>query len=400
MIVRYNSLNRFEKPVFTLCQPGSTYNNGLLTKTIGALVDHEAEEIVFNFNALSELNVRVNLIPREDTEENDYVYGLFEAIENRRLIYAEDIGYFVITNVSDGYNNGVRYKDVSAKSVDAELQQKMIPYIADGTYRFSTDSIGKNNGLLESIVESLPLWTIGYVDASVADKWRTFEDVDTSLNCLSFLINNVQDAYECIVVFDIIHRIINVYSQDNYVRQTDIHISKHDLINSIDVDENADDIYTAINALGNDTVSIAAVNPTGTNVIYAFNHYLSWMPEQLRKKVTVWQDEIDTVFEEHYRLSRTYYQYLTSSVDLNQEIEKLNTQITMYSRCRDNIVAQSSTNIVGQYNPVIQENGGLVLFGVKLYAQQFLAIISFAITLLLIVYMRLVIAPIKKVEGN
>lgn len=54
----------------------------------------------------------------------------------------------------------------------------------------------------------------------------------------------------------------------------------------------------------------------------------------------------------------------------------------------------------GSILAVIQENGGLVLFGVKLYAQQFLAIISFAITLLLIVYMRLVIAPIKKVEGN
>ena len=46
----------------------------------------------------------------------------------------------------------------------------------------------------------------------------------------------------------------------------------------------------------------------------------------------------------------------------------------------------------------IQSNGGIVIFGVSIYAQQFLAIISFAITLLLIAYMRLVIAPIKKVE--
>ena len=60
MIVRYNSLNRFETPVFTLCQPGSTYSDGLLTKTIGALVDHEAEEIVFNFDA--KLNNKIHCI--------------------------------------------------------------------------------------------------------------------------------------------------------------------------------------------------------------------------------------------------------------------------------------------------------------------------------------------------
>ena len=46
----------------------------------------------------------------------------------------------------------------------------------------------------------------------------------------------------------------------------------------------------------------------------------------------------------------------------------------------------------------IQKAGGIVIFGLKLYAQQFLAIISFMITLILIVYMRKIIAPIKKVE--
>ena len=361
MIVRYNSLNRFETPVFTLCQPGSTYANGYLTKTIGALIDHEAEEIVFNFNALSELNMRVNMVPKDDSEENEYARGLYKSIQNRRLIYVEDIGYFVITNVSDGYDNNISYKDITAKSVDAELQQKMIPYIADGTYRFSTDSTGEHKGIFETIVESLPLWTIGHVDNSVAEKWRTFEDVSTSLNCFAFLIDNVQDAYECIIVFDIIHRIINVYAQDNYVRLTDIHITKEDLINSIDIEENADDIYTAISALGGDSVSIAAVNPLGTNVIYKFDYYLSWMSDALRKKVSDWQSAISDIFDKHYQLSQEYYQQLELASNFEHDIEKINTQITMYGRCRDNIVAQSSTDIVSQYNTSIEENGGTAI---------------------------------------
>lgn len=29
MLVKYNSLNRMEKPKLTLCSPGSVYNNGV-----------------------------------------------------------------------------------------------------------------------------------------------------------------------------------------------------------------------------------------------------------------------------------------------------------------------------------------------------------------------------------
>lgn len=358
MVVRYNALDRFEAPIFTLCQPGSTYVDGKLTKAVGALIDHEAEEIVFNFNALSELNMRVNMTLRDDPEENEHARRLFKLIMNRRLIYVENIGYFVITHVSDGYDNNVNYKDVTAKSVDVELEQKMIPYIADGTYRFSTDVIGGNKGILETIIETLPLWTIGHVDSSIAAKWRTFNDIETTLNCRGFLIDNIQEAYECIIVFDIIHRIINVYARDTYIKETDIHITKQDLINSITVDENADDIYTAISALGEDSVSIAAVNPLGTNVIYAFDYYLSWMPDTLRNKVVAWQTAIDERFDEHYKCSKEYYQQLELVSGFEHEINRLNTQITMYKRCRDNIVAESSTDIIQEYNTVIEENGG------------------------------------------
>lgn len=46
----------------------------------------------------------------------------------------------------------------------------------------------------------------------------------------------------------------------------------------------------------------------------------------------------------------------------------------------------------------IQTAGGLTVFGVTLYAQQFLALLSFAVTIILIIYMRTVIAPLKRVD--
>lgn len=361
MIVRYSTLRNLEIPKFTLCSPGSVYNNGLLSKVVGILVDHEAEEIVFNFNSTSELNLRVNRVTREDAEDNAHTYRLYKSIQNRRLIFVEDIGYFMITSIDDGYDGTLHYKDIKAQSVDVEISQKMIPYIANGTYRFKSDETGTNKGILETIVETLPLWTIGYVDDAVASKWRTFEDVDTSLNCLAFLLENVQDAYECIVIFDCINRTINVYAQDNYVQQTNIHITKEDLINSLDITENADDLYTAISVLGDENVTISAINPLGTNVIYNFDYYLSWMSDGLGEKVKAWQDAIAEQMEEYYKLNLQYYEQLALAANLQLEFEKLAAQLKMYNRCRDNIVAESDTTLVGNYNTVIIENGGTAI---------------------------------------
>ena len=361
MIVRYSTLRNLEIPKFTLCNPGSVYNNGLLSKVVGILVDHEAEEIVFNFNSTSELNLRVNRVTREDPEENAHTYSLYKSIQNRRLIFVEDIGFFMVTGVEDGYDGATHYKDIKAQSIDVEIAQKMIPYIEDGTYKFTSDETETNKGILETIVETLPLWTIGYVDETVAGKWRTFEDVDTSLNCLAFLLENVQDAYECIIVFDCIERTINVYAQDNYVRQTNIHITKDDLINSLDISENADDLYTAISVLGDENITIAAINPLGTNVIYNFDYYLSWMSDGLGEKVKEWQDAIESQREEYYRLNMQYYEQLTLASNLQLEFEKIAAQLKMYRRCRDNIVAESDTTLVGNYNTVIVENGGTAI---------------------------------------
>lgn len=363
MIVKYSSLNRLEKPKFTLCNPGSVCKNGLLTNMVGILVDTEAEEIVFNFNATSELNLRVNRICREAEDDNAYVYGIYKAIQNRRLLFVDDVGYFMITNVEDGFDGTTHYKDVKAKSIDIEIAQKMLPYIENGTYKFTSDQTGTNKGVLELIVEVLPLWTIGEVDASVAEKYRTFEDIDTSTNCLTFLLQNIQDAYECIVVFDNINRVINVYSQDNYVRETEIHITKEDMINSIDITENADDLYTAITVLGNDNVTISAINPIGTNTLYDFSYYYDWMTDGLRDKVRTWQAAVEAELPSYYDLNLLYYQTMSEAVDLELEIEKYDIQITMYTRCRNNIIADSSSSekTVNSYNKVIVENGGTAI---------------------------------------
>ena len=378
MIVRYNALNKLDSPTLSLCNPGSVCkNDGTLSNVVGILADHEAEEIVFNFNSTSELNFRINRICRTDKDEDNYALRLFKSVQNRRLVFVDDIGFFSISSVDESKSRDGWYKDVKAESIDSEIAQKNIPYIEDGTYKFFTVSGSadtandivnesedmdtpdtKKTGILNIVASVLPLWTIGSIDDSVAEKYRTFEDVDTSLNCLGFLMDNVQEAYECIFVFDIIHRVINVYDQNNYVKQTSVHITHDDVINSLDISENADDLYTAISVLGSDDITIAAINPLGTTTIYNFDYYLSWMSDNLRNKTIAWQELIQAKKDEYYEASLEYYTNQEKIQNLSLDIQRLDSLITMYTRCKDNIVAEANTDNIEDYNAVIEANNG------------------------------------------
>lgn len=346
MNVRFDSLNRFETPELFICSPGSVLDGGKLTNVLGSLVDYSDLEGIYNFNTVSELNFRAYKAERDDQGEAGYTYRLYRALQNRRLIFVDGIGYFVITNVTNGFSDGSSYKDVEASSCEIEIQSKALPYIEDGTYQFTP--------LLETLVSVLPIWTIGHVDSSVASKYRSFEDVDTEKNVYAFLQEDIQDAYECIVLYDIIHRQINVYDQNSYVERSSIHLTKDDLISGVEIRENADDLYTAISVTGENELGIQAVNPLGGNVIYNFDYYLDWMTSGLRSKVVQWKTAVSNATSTYYNLNQTYYNQLQSRSNLQADADLLEQQLNLYKRCRSNIVAESGwdgTSGSSQPNP-------------------------------------------------
>ena len=356
MKVKFDSLNRFEVPKMFLCNPGSTYTKnvatggGTISGVIGILHNTSDEEIVFNFNATSELNFRIYNVEVEDADENAQMIKNYTSLQNRRMIFVEDIGFFVITEVRDGSSEGKDFKDITASSCETEIEYKNIPFIEDGTYQF--------NPLLNKLVEVLPLWTVGHIDDSVSSKYRTFEDISEDKNVLGFMMEDMQDAYECIFIFDTINRTINVYDQNNFVVQTPIHLTKDDLINTIEIVENSEDLYTAISVLGDENLNITAINPLGTNVIYNFDYYLDWMSTGLKAKVIAWQELIKDKFDTYYNKNLDYYELLTQQNEAKFEMDKYQSQITMYTRCKENMVASGNTYSVGSYNKLIEEQGG------------------------------------------
>ena len=355
MIIAFDSVNRYEVPLFHLCDPGCKYEDGLLTRAIGILPNTSDEELVLNFNAKSELNLRVNKIRYDNAEENAFFLSIYNKIANRRSIFVEGYGFFTITDVTEGYQDYQSFKDIQACSCEQEIEDKKVPYI-DGTYPLLTQD--SDEGILNILVERLPSWQIRHVDASVGALYRTFEDVDTDRNVLSFMLEDMQEAYECIIIFDTLHRYIDVYDQNSYVVSTDIHITREDLIDSCKVEENSDDLYTALSVVGDEDLSINGINPLGTSVIYDFSYYLDWMSPALSTKVQTWQDLVSDNATPYYNYATQYYQQLSIAADAGHEVDRINIVLDMYRRCRENIVAESGTSQVASYNAVISANGG------------------------------------------
>ena len=344
MHIKFNSLNQYEPLVVSLCNPGSQYNESTHapTRILGVLSDISDDELILSFSTTSELNFRAYKINhRSDSDLSDKIeieesVSLFDKIENRRLIFIKDIGYFVIEDVVYGYDVSGEYKDVKASSVESELRGKKVPYIEDNTYSFESllSKIVPIQDALASQSDNPLIWKVDKnIPGTLKSKYRTFEDVDVEKDRLSFLIENMQEAYECIFEFDIIYRIVRVYDQADYVRPTDIHLTRKDLINSISIAENSDDLYTALSVLGGNNETISSINPLGSNVIYDFTYYLPWMSEGLRKKVIAWQKLIKDNEQAYYEASLGYFKEADIVADYDMEIDRLESLKATYEKC-------------------------------------------------------------------
>lgn len=358
MIMSFDKFGKYEQPLIILCDPGSAYVNGTPTLARGELTLTSDVEIIYNFNDCDELNLRAYYpIGSSGGEANTsmlYIADMFEMIQKYRYLFVNNIGYFRIDSVDDTTDGSKRTKDIKAISCDIELSGVLVPYIKNGTYPivgYSQET--QTDGILDIIVSSLPSWSIGHVDTDLVNLNRTFEDVDATTNIYDFLTESVQDAFECVVLFDIINREINVYTKDNAITHTDIHLAQGDLIDVLKTEDPTDGPYTAYRVFGEDTISVSAVNPIGGGSIYNFTYYIPWMPEDLADKVTEWQEDVEDAEGSYMTASVNYYTAVGRMSDLTAEKDRITGVIALYNECKSNIQAVQNTA------PVVNANTDL-----------------------------------------
>lgn len=168
MYLEYDHFGRLERPLLTLCNPGAWIEadgdlDGILHRAIGTLPMCDGLEVTYNFNAPCVLNFRLyEALSRCGVL--DIGSGVYNRVQSRGVIYAEHIGFFVITSADETLaDDGGAYKDVTAESIEVELKYKLLPFIEEGVYQGYTQYGATRKGVINTIADSLSNWSVNYV---------------------------------------------------------------------------------------------------------------------------------------------------------------------------------------------------------------------------------------------
>ena len=268
-----NSL--YEQPVMELCNPNK--------KQLTIYSEVQDLKLTLRFASVSEMTFTIY----KDEKRGDMQ---FELTRKQRLIHVEGIGYFVIVNVNENHDSGTPYKEVTAYSAEFLLNYKPLnvsftSVLATTTYSRSYkfyDFEYPEDTLMYKLFNGFYDWKFDdsnlKADADNGDteligKYRTFSDTGDGL--YGFLQNYVSASFECVFIYDIENFTVSAYKLTDVLNYTDVILTFDNLMQSAQIEELPDDICTVLAVSGANSLSLASVNPTGTNNIYKFDYYLT-----------------------------------------------------------------------------------------------------------------------------
>ena len=340
MIAKFDDFNRLEQPSLVLTNPEEI--------PISFIDEHYIKNFIFKpkFNDISEITFDIY-----EHFENGQIFKGYKNLIQRMRITVGGYGSWIISNIIETKSNvdDVNHKSVTLKSTEYEIQDIQIPYI-DGTYKLY-DVAQYEKSLLGTVLSKIPRWRIEHVDSTIASLYRTFEVPDS--NVLSFLLNDVQEAYGCLFIFDCLNRTINVYDKDTYIKYTGILLTNDELIDSMEITRSDENLITALSVFGDDDLGINAVNPLGTSSIYNFSQVKQWMSSELLSKVNTWEKEItnaETIIKnKNIEIAK-----------LNAELTSIDTQVTSQEQIlkglkaeRDVIISKNNQSELDSINSQI-----------------------------------------------
>jgi hypothetical protein len=146
----FDYYNRYEIPTFILCNPSKEELFAL-----GTIYDRKYSP---RYNSLGFISFTAPY------KVDGVIQSYYSYLTYRRLIYLPNIGYFIITEVSEKDNGIVREKSIVAHSLEADLSTKKLS-VFKGTYKFY-DVVTPSTSLLGKILTYLPGWSVGTVSAA------------------------------------------------------------------------------------------------------------------------------------------------------------------------------------------------------------------------------------------
>ena len=261
-----------------------------------------SENTITDTEKIAKLNALFNLIPRlknsfsksidSDTGSTDYTL-----VEYVNITQNESTGEVTSIKLFNTYKSRVEYLIGFYTAHRAKLS--LISIILDkmgGTWDVG-DIYGLSNG-----------------DYSLANSKYQFEISET---LYSFLVTTFAQASNCMVTFDIFRRKVNLTPVEHIGVNTGITISYDNLLNSLDIDANEDNLVTRLYVTGADDLSIEQVN-FGLDYIDDITYKINavdengnriYVSDALANKYTAYLSTIETLRDEYIQKSKDYSNY-------------------------------------------------------------------------------------------
>lgn len=292
--IEFDAYGNIEEPTLSL-----KYMDGRMCSSIGTYMNFLT---IFRYNDVSEISFEV------PAYNNGEKIPYYDDILGFKLVEFLPFGDFIIASVKKDGDGIKETKTVKAYSLEYAFNFKTAN-IPKGTYNFY-NPVDNKDTIMNILIEFMPDWKIGSVDRELIGRWRTFDNIDTNL--YSFMMNTLQETYNCLFLFDTKEKKINVISASKDVKILPIHLSFENLINSLSITELTDEVVTVLAGYGADNMSIAYVNPNGTDKIYN----LDWLI-----RTGNMSDELADAWIE-YKNNTEFYQQVYSNLN-TMHMEKL-----------------------------------------------------------------------------
>lgn len=389
MIFKYNAYKQTEPLRMYLGRPGR--------KTIGSLIGVETAKFHPQLRNIWEVEFEVDSKYTDDTgkiQENP----IFSKINQYMEIDIETIGWFRINQHPQELldDNGRYYKKFTAYGYETTLQDIDLNLfnINCGTdesiemYEENLNALGlpihniqlwiedanedpKSNkywklGLL-NILEHEHLykkgWKIGTVDVDISTKRGRQFEID-SKTVYAFLTQDVSKSYKCLFDFDRKNMTINAYSIEHVGKNIDVELALRNVINSIIIDSQNDDVYTSFRVSGSDSdqTIIEYIN-YGSDRLSNYDYFIEtgMIPAETAEKYKIYEKWKEDNRENYANLSLKSME-ISEKISSIQELEPVDEVEVKYDNLtlkELNTELTSARNVVSLLEEMHTQDGNL-----------------------------------------
>ena len=318
MQFKYDTYGNHEQPIVYLATPSRI----ILCALNG--IDYSSGNFEGKCNDVSTISFDVNQYVETYTgqlvESNAYNW-----LSKFMKLYVTGIGWFIMDSPTTHGTGTKEYKTVTAQSVQSEYAQipldgwkvncgttDSLEMLVDGNVEeiegveFAKEQIKfyneKNHqlSLVNILVEKVPGWKVGYVD-NIPKEYKTIEngevitksiylkdeigkfDLDYS-DVYSFITQEFEKFFNCIVEFDYENLIVNFYRVENFGKNTNITIGFRNVENSNEVTIDEENIFTKVRVSGANDLGIEQCNG-GSNYLFYLDRF--WLNNKFLSDPTI-----------------------------------------------------------------------------------------------------------------